>query len=138
MQEVTIFADRTSRIHETTQMSMINVPVVQIYNVSHLLGFASLFNGSAIYNIEVYKGVFSVRCGGRTSSVLDFSIKEGNMHIYHTFNDISIAFMQRFYRPNVMEKNGTVGDLGIWIGSLYDVSLSNDYIKFLLLKQNTL
>jgi len=65
---------------------------VPIYNVSHLLGFVSLFNGNAINNIEAYKGGFPARYGGRTSSVLDISMKEGNMQKFHGEGDIGILW----------------------------------------------
>jgi len=52
---------------------------VPIYNTSHLLGFVSMFNGDAINSMEAYKGGFPARYGGRVSSVLDISMKEGNM-----------------------------------------------------------
>jgi len=65
---------------------------VPIYNVMHLLGFVSLFNGNAINNIEAYKGGFPARYGGRTSSVLDISMKEGNMQKFHGEGDIGILW----------------------------------------------
>ena len=50
-----------------------------VYNVSHLFGFFSVFNVDAIRNINLIKGGFPARYGGRLSSVLDISLKEGNM-----------------------------------------------------------
>lgn len=52
---------------------------VPLYNVSHLFGFLSVFNADAIHHIDVVKGGFPARYGGRLSSVLDISLKEGNM-----------------------------------------------------------
>lgn len=52
---------------------------VPVYNVSHLFGFLSVFNTDAISNIELYKGGIPARYGGRLSSVLDISMKEGNL-----------------------------------------------------------
>lgn len=49
-----------------------------VYNVNHLWGFFSVFNTSAIQNVELYKGGFPARYGGRLSSVLDIRMKEGN------------------------------------------------------------
>jgi len=50
-----------------------------VYNASHLFGFFSVFNVDAINNVELIKGGFPARYGGRLSSVLDISLKEGNM-----------------------------------------------------------
>ncbi|MDR2834712.1 MAG: TonB-dependent receptor [Bacteroidales bacterium] len=50
-----------------------------IYNASHLLGFFSVFNTDAIRDMEIYKGGMPAQYGGRISSVLDMSMKNGNM-----------------------------------------------------------
>ena len=51
---------------------------VPVYNVSHLLGFVSTFNTQAIQKVDLIKGGFPARYGGRLSSVLDIQLKEGN------------------------------------------------------------
>jgi hypothetical protein len=50
-----------------------------VYNAYHLFGFFSLFNGDALKSVELVKGGFPSRYGGRLSSVLDMQMKEGNM-----------------------------------------------------------
>jgi len=52
---------------------------VPVYNASHLFGFFSVFNDGAINNVELIKGGFPARFGGRLSSVIDITMKEGNM-----------------------------------------------------------
>ena len=54
-----------------------------VYNAAHLFGFFSVFNADAIKNVELIKGGFPARYGGRLSSVLDISLKEGNMQKLH-------------------------------------------------------
>lgn len=49
-----------------------------VFNSSHLLGFFSVFNPDAVKNVTMYKGAFPAEYGGRTSSVLDIRMKEGN------------------------------------------------------------
>ncbi|MEM7298576.1 MAG: TonB-dependent receptor, partial [Bacteroidota bacterium] len=51
---------------------------VPVYNTSHVFGFFSVFNGDAINSVEVIKGGFPARYGGRLSSVIDITMKEGN------------------------------------------------------------
>lgn len=143
LQEITITGSRTSSLQESTQMSMVNVPVTQmkslpaalgevdvmrvlqlmpgiqagsegstglhvrggspdqnlilldgvpIYNASHLLGFISLFNGDAINNVDSYKGGFPARYGGRISSVIDISMKEGNRQKLHGDGSIGLLW----------------------------------------------
>jgi hypothetical protein len=52
---------------------------VPVYNASHLFGFFSVFNADAINNVQLIKGGFPARYGGRLSSVIDIRMKEGNM-----------------------------------------------------------
>lgn len=49
-----------------------------VYNASHLFGFFSVFNADAIKGVEIIKGGMPANFGGRVSSVLDISLKEGN------------------------------------------------------------
>lgn len=49
-----------------------------VYNAFHLFGFFSLFNGDALKSVELVKGGFPARYGGRLSSVLDLHMKEGH------------------------------------------------------------
>ena len=56
---------------------------VPVYNASHLFGFFSVFNADAINKVELIKGGFPARYGGRLSSVIDISMKEGNMNEFH-------------------------------------------------------
>ncbi|MCE5345391.1 MAG: TonB-dependent receptor [Bacteroidales bacterium] len=51
---------------------------VPMYNVSHLYGFFSAFNSSAIKDIKLIKGCFSAIYGGRASSVIDVRSLDGN------------------------------------------------------------
>lgn len=53
-----------------------------LYNVSHLYGFFSVFNADALNHVEITKGGFPARYGGRLSSVLDITMKDGNMRHY--------------------------------------------------------
>ena len=49
-----------------------------VYNAFHLFGFFSLFNGDALKSVELTKGGFPARYGGRLSSVVEMNMKEGN------------------------------------------------------------
>ena len=61
-----------------------------IYNASHLLGFFSIFNGDAIKSVELIKGGFPARYGGRLSSVIDINMKDGNKESYHVEGGIGV------------------------------------------------
>jgi hypothetical protein len=50
---------------------------VTVYNPSHLGGFASSFNSDVLRNIKLIKGGFPAEYGGRLSSILDITMREG-------------------------------------------------------------
>lgn len=50
-----------------------------VYNAGHLLGFFSVFNTSALKDVQLYKSGFPAQYGGRLSSILDVRLKDGNM-----------------------------------------------------------
>lgn len=54
-----------------------------VYNANHLFGFFSIFNGDALKSVELVKGGFPARYGGRLSSVLDMQLKDGNKEQLH-------------------------------------------------------
>jgi len=49
-----------------------------VYNPSHLFGFFSAFNPDVIKGFELYKSAIPEKYGGRLSSVLDVSMRDGN------------------------------------------------------------
>ncbi len=54
-----------------------------VYNANHLFGFFSVFNGDALKSVELTKGGFPARFGGRLSSVIDLNMKDGNREKLH-------------------------------------------------------
>lgn len=62
----------------TPDQNLILLDEVPVYNAMHLGGFFSVFNPAALKKAELYKGAFPARYGGRLSSVIDLSMKEGN------------------------------------------------------------
>jgi CarboxypepD_reg-like domain/TonB-dependent Receptor Plug Domain len=49
-----------------------------IYNPSHFFGFFSAFNPEVVQDVQLYKSSIPPKYGGRLSSVLDITTREGN------------------------------------------------------------
>jgi len=62
-----------------------------VYNPSHLFGFLSIFHARALNDVTLFKGAFPARYGGRLSSVVDLSMKEGNMKEFEGEASIGLA-----------------------------------------------
>ena len=63
-----------------------------VYNASHVFGFFSVFNPDALQHVQLTKGGFPARYGGRLSSVLDISMKEGNLKKYQADGALGLIF----------------------------------------------
>ncbi|GAL85576.1 TonB-dependent receptor plug [Sporocytophaga myxococcoides] len=63
--------------------NLIMLDGMPFYSASHLYGFFSLFNSDVLQDIEFTKGAFPAKYGGKLSSVLDMTMKEGNKKEYH-------------------------------------------------------
>jgi hypothetical protein len=61
-----------------------------VYNTGHLFGFFSIFNSDAIKNVSLIKGGMPAQYGGRLSSVLDVTMKEGNNQKFQTEGGIGL------------------------------------------------
>ncbi len=61
-----------------------------VYNTGHLFGFFSVFNGDAIKNVTLIKGGAPANYGGRLSSVVDVTMKEGNNKKYQMEGGIGL------------------------------------------------
>ncbi|MDA3879848.1 MAG: TonB-dependent receptor [Prolixibacteraceae bacterium] len=80
-----------------------NAPV---FNPSHLLGFFSVFNSDAINSAKLYKGGVPAQYGGRASSVLDVSMREGNSERFAASGGIGLI-SSRLTLEGPLLKNGS-------------------------------
>ena len=82
---------------------------VPVYNVSHLFGFFSVFNADAVNSMEIIKGGFPARYGGRVSSVLDINLKEGNMQQFRGEGAVGIVSAKMtFEGPIIKDKTSFI------------------------------
>lgn len=61
-----------------SDQNLVQLDEATVYNPNHLFGLFSTFNSNALNRVTLIKGGFSAQYGGRLSSVLDITMKEGN------------------------------------------------------------
>jgi hypothetical protein len=82
---------------------------VPVYNAGHLLGFFSVFNPDALKTVKLYKGGFPARFGGRLSSVVDITMKDGNMKKFEgNFSIGIISSKLSFEGPIIKDKTSFI------------------------------
>jgi len=77
-----------------------------VFNPAHLLGFFSVFNSDAINDIKLYKGGVPASFGGRSSSVLDVRMREGNNERFAATGGIGVI-SSRLTVEGPLGKNGS-------------------------------
>lgn len=93
---------------------------VPIYQVSHLCGLFSSFNTDVVESLDFYKSGFPARYGGRLSSVVDVSTREGSFEKVH--GGFSIGLIDgRFNLEGPIVKGRTSFNFGIrrtWLDAI--------------------
>ncbi|AGA79912.1 outer membrane receptor protein [Echinicola vietnamensis DSM 17526] len=67
----------------SSDQNLIQLDGAPVYNPSHFFGFFSVFNPDALDEVDLYKGNIPATYGGRLSSVVDISMKEGRTDRIH-------------------------------------------------------
>lgn len=70
--------------------NLVQLDEATVYNPNHLFGLFSTFNINAINHVQLIKGGFPPEFGGRLSSILDITMKEGNKNKYQTEGGIGL------------------------------------------------
>ena len=71
--------------------NLVQLDEAVVYNPNHLLGVVSTFNPRMLKNATLIKGGFPAQYGGRLSSILDLTMKEGNNREFHLDGGIGIV-----------------------------------------------
>ncbi len=64
--------------------NLVRLDEATLYNPNHLFGLFSTFNVNAVNSVKLVKGGFPAQYGGRLSSILDITMKDGDKEHYHT------------------------------------------------------
>lgn len=79
---------------------------IPMYEVSHTVGLSSIFIDESIKDVEFLKNGFPARYGGRLSSVLSVTLKEGNKSEYHGAADAGL-YAAKFQLEGPLVKDQT-------------------------------
>ena len=79
-----------------------------VYNAFHLFGFLSVFNADALSGVDLYKGNFPARYGGRVASVVDVRMKEGNREKFSGSGGIGLVSSRLTLETPFAGKKGSI------------------------------
>lgn len=92
----------------TPDQALVQYDGFTVYNVEHLFGFFSAFNSNSIKDVQLYKSGFDARFGGRLSSVVEITGKEGDRKEFNMAADLSLMSANAFIEFPVGEKFSTI------------------------------
>lgn len=75
-----------------------------IYYVDHMHGFYSAFNSNAIKDVQLYKGGYEAKYGGRLSSVTEITAKDGNRNKWTVGGEVSLLSMNAYAEVPIGKK----------------------------------
>ncbi len=78
-----------------------------VYHVDHLFGFFSAFNTNAIKDVQLYKGGFDAKYGGRLSSVVEMTGKDGNTEAFNMGVGLSLLSVNGFVEAPFAKGKGS-------------------------------
>ena len=79
-----------------------------VYHVDHLFGFFSAFNSNSIKDVQLYKGGFESKFGGRLSSVVEITGKDGNTEQFNAGGGISLLSINGYAEIPFADGKGSV------------------------------
>ena len=95
----------------TPDQNLILFDGMTVYHVDHFFGMFSAFNADAIKDIQVYKGGFPAKYGGRLSSVVELTGKTGDV------NELRVAGAANLLSARLLMEAPLWG-MGSWVVSL--------------------
>ncbi len=78
-----------------------------VYNASHLLGFFSVFNSDALKDVTLYKGGMPAEYGGRSSSVMDIKMRDGNSKRFGVTGGIGLISSRLTIEAPIVKDKGS-------------------------------
>ncbi|MEP2275362.1 MAG: TonB-dependent receptor [Reichenbachiella sp.] len=88
----------------TPDQNLVVLDGFTVYHVDHFYGFFSAFNPNAIKNVQLHKGGFESKYGGRLSSVMELTGKTGNQNKFSGGAGIGAISANAFVEVPIGEK----------------------------------
>ncbi len=101
--------------------NLVQLDEATVYNPNHLFGLFSTFNVNSINTVQLIKGGFPAEYGGRLSSILNITMKEGNKKKYQTEGGIGLLSTNLTFQGPIQKNK-----------SSFIISARTSYIDLLL------
>ena len=116
--------------------NLIQLDEATVYNPNHLFGLFSTFNVNSINHVQLIKGGFPAEYGGRLSSILDITMKEGNKDKYQYEAGIGLLSNTASIEGPIQKNkssfivSGRLSHIGLYLKPLLSKSTSYRFYDF--------
>jgi len=88
----------------TPDQNLVLLDGMTVYKVDHFFGFFSAFNANAVKDVQLYKGGFPARYGGRLSSVVDLTGKTGSFEKIRGGAGVNLLSLNAYFEMPISKK----------------------------------
>jgi ferric enterobactin receptor len=88
----------------TPDQNLVLLDGMTVYKVDHFFGFFSAFNANAVKDVQLYKGGFPARYGGRLSSVVDMTGKTGSFEKIRGGAGLNLLSLNAYFEMPLSKK----------------------------------
>ena len=88
----------------TPDQNLVLLDGITVYKVDHFFGFFSAFNANAVKDVQLFKGAFPAKYGGRTSSVVEMTGKSGSFQEFSAGANINLLSVNGYVEVPLGEK----------------------------------
>lgn len=101
--------------------NLVQLDEATVYNPNHLFGLFSTFNTNALNSVQLIKGGFPSKYGGRLSSILELSMKDGSKEKFKSEGGIGLLSANLSFEGPIIKNKGS-----------YIISLRRSFLDLLL------
>ena len=108
--------------------NLVQLDEATVYNPNHLFGLFSTFNTNSINNVQLIKGGFPAEYGGRLSSILNITMKEGNKTKYQIEGGIGLLSTNLTFQGPIQKNKSSfiISARGSYINLLKKIFVPSD------------
>ena len=114
----------------TPDQNLVILDGMTVYHVDHFFGMFSAFNADAVKDVQVYKGGFPAKYGGRLSSVLELTGKRGGDEMTYSFGANLLSANFSFETPLLNNKANWIINARRSYTDILQTPIYNDIYEF--------
>ena len=111
------------------QENLVLLDGIKVYNVDHFFGFFSAFNANAIKSVDLYKGAFPSKYGGRLSTVIEIPFIFNLSDAFKHSCNLAPKFNKATFLPSLTTFPFPISNTSLILGNSTPIPLPLGYLN---------